>query len=250
MEAVQSVIRISTALALAFAAFSPVQKTDLAPYTKTTTLLRPVQEGTTRIQSKQLQQRLGAWSIDVTYPELEGAGVFNYAVQKHLNSMLADVKKETPDDASAYGAYLKGTYTAEVLNIGVVSVLLDFEEYAPPAAHPWGILASITYDTKARRVIALSDMFRPGSRYLSRLSAIAIESLGEREYADMNAIHRGAGPVDSNFKVFTLTNTELVLHFQQYQVAAGAAGSEQVAIPLGRLAPLLQKQYRPQPSIR
>jgi hypothetical protein len=53
---------------------------------------------------------------------------------------------------------------------------------------------------------------------------------------------RGAGPVESNFKVFTLTDTTLVLHFPTYQVAPGVAGPQQVVIPLETLAPLLQKR--------
>ena len=96
-------------------------------------------------------------------------------------------------------------------------------------------------------MLALADLFRPGSHYVAYLSKLAIRSLEQHEYAAKEAIRHGAGPVASNFKVFTLTDTELLLHFQQYQVASGAVPSEQVAIPLTTLAPMLREQYRPVP---
>ena len=146
-------------------------------------------------------------------------------------------KPEVPD----YQGYLQGSYTAATLKTGIVSVLLTWEEYVPHAAHPGGFMASINYDTQTGRVLALSDLFRPGVNYLSRLSETAIARLEREEYADPSAVRRGAGPVESNFKVFTLTDTALVLHFPTYQVAAGAAGPQTVAVPLDTIAPLLRK---------
>ena len=61
--------------------------------------------------------------------------------------------------------------------------------------------------------------------------------------ADHGAIRHGAGPVESNFKVFTFTDTDLILHFPMYQVAAGAAGEQTAVIPLDKLAPLLRKEF-------
>jgi len=183
-----------------------------------------------------------------------GADVFNLAIHRNLDSMVSDFKRGLPETANEdypdYGAYLNGTYKAQVLESGVVSVLFDYTTYVPGAAHPGGELASINYDSKARRLLALSDLFRPKSQYVSRLSEMAIQSLDENEYADTHAVRRGAGPVESNFKVFTLTDTELVLHFQTYQVAAGAAGPQQVVIPLTSLKPLLQQRFRPDRSLQ
>jgi hypothetical protein len=138
---------------------------------------------------------------------------------------------------------VKGKYTAEILNSGVISVLLDYEENASTSVHPWGVMASINYDTRSGRLLALSDLFRPRSNYVSRLSKISIHELDQHEYAVKSTVRHGAGPVEKNFRVFTLTNTALVLHFQQYQVAAGAMPAEAVSIPLIKLADLLREEY-------
>ena len=247
----EAVLAIAT-LALVMAVFLWGKSIHDRPQaTKTAAMLTAGPQATIKLQDRQIRQHDDWWSIDIKYPEFEGADVFNMAVSQNVTANLNNFKKELPKTATTgypdYGAYLKATYTAQVLKNGVVSVLFDYDEYAPGAVHPWGVLASINYDTRVRRVIALSDLFRPQSHYVSRLSGLAIESLDKNDYADKHAIRDGAGPVESNFKVFTLTDTDLVLHFQQYQVAAGAMGSEQVVIPLTRLAPLLRKQYRPVP---
>jgi hypothetical protein len=78
--------------------------------------------------------------------------------------------------------------------------------------------------------------------YISRVSQLAIAALEQNEFADRGGIRHGAGPVESNFKFFTLTDTALVLHFPMYQVAAGAAGEQTVEISLNELVPLLRKQ--------
>jgi hypothetical protein len=203
------------------------------------------------LREREFHQHNNRWSIDIKYPELADADVFNLAVHRKLDSMVSEFKKGLPPatadkDYPDYASYINGTYRAQVLKDGVVSVLFDYSIYVTGAAHPGGELASINYDSNTHRLLALSDLFRPKSRYISRLSDIAIRSLDQNEFADNHAVLHGAGPVESNFKVFTLTDTELVLHFQTYQVAAGAAGSQDVVIPLAGLKPLLQQRFCPE----
>ena len=201
----------------------------------------------TTLQQRELNQHDDWWSIEIKYPTIEGENTFNTAVLHSVRTMASGFRKDLPKTASKgypdYGAYLKGKYTAQILKNGIVSVLFEYEEYTPGAVHPWGIMASMNYDTKSGRVLRLSDLFRPDSSYVSRLSEISIHELQQHEYAEETAIHHGAGPVEKNFNVFTLTDNELVAHFQQYQVAAGAVPSEQVAIPLKELTSLLRKDY-------
>lgn len=189
------------------------------------------------------------WHVRIKYPSMDGADDFNEIVRRDVDSTAASFQKSLPHKASAgypdYGAYLEGTFTAHVLKNGIVSVLFDYSEYTPGAVHPWGILSSINYDLHAHRRLKLSDLFRPGTNYLSRLSTLSIQSLDQREYADTEAIRHGAAPLEKNFAVFTLSDTDLIVHFQQYQVAPGVVPADQVEIPLRNLAPLLRKEFVP-----
>lgn len=180
---------------------------------------------------------------------MDGADDFNAIVLQHVTKMADKFRKVSPKTASTeypnYGAYLNGTYTAQALKNGVITVLFNYDEYMPSAVHPWGVMKSINYDTRQHRVLALSDLFQPKSGYVERLSRISIDSLNQDVNAYEEAIRQGAAPVAKNFEVFTLTETELVLHFQQYQVAPGVVPSEEVVILLTDLAPLLKKRYQP-----
>ena len=191
------------------------------------------------------------WYISVKYPQIEGEVGFNRAVRQSATEQAETFRKQmeffaADKDRPSGDGYMEGSYTATVLSNGIISVLFDYGENTPGAVHPWGVMESVNYDTHKQRVLALADLFRPGSDYVAPLSKLAIASLKKQmAYSEEEAIRSGAGPVASNFKVFTLTNTELVLHFQQYQVAPGVDPGKQVAIPLTRLAPLLRQEYRP-----
>jgi hypothetical protein len=140
---------------------------------------------------------------------------------------------------------MNGNYTTNTLKNGVFTVLIDWSDYYPGAAHPGGGSASINYDTARHHVLGLSDLFRPGADYVHELSRLATIDLAGSEHTDDYAIRHGAGPIESNFRVFTLTETDLVLHFQTYQVAAGAQGPVDVAIPLTKLRSILRKRWIP-----
>ena len=209
-------------------------------------LLACVPQATPQLQQHTLHEQSAHYSIDIKYPEIENDDLFNAAVHHAVASLTAPSKKDLPEGAAPdfpEAAYLKGSYSAAILNNGIVSVLLDYDEYAPGAAHPWDVMASVNYDSRTCRVLALSDLFRPGVNYVARISKLAIADLDQGEYADQSIIRHGAGPVASNFKVFTLTDTALVLHFPMAQVAATAAGAQTAVIPLEKLAPWLIKTW-------
>jgi len=203
-----------------------------------------------QLQQRTLHEQSTHYSIDIKYPEIENDDLFNTAMHQAVASLTDPVKKDLPEGAAPdfpEAAYLKGSYSAAVLDNGIVSVLLDYDEYAPEAAHPWDVMSSVNYDSHTCRVLALSDLFRRGVNYVARVSKLAIADLDQGEYADHTAIRHGAGPVASNFKVFTLTDTALVLHFPMAQVAATAAGAQTAIIPLEKLAPWLNETWLRKP---
>jgi hypothetical protein len=180
------------------------------------------------------------YRVDVSYPEIAGAVAFNAAVRQIVDPLLATLK-----NAHDLPGYLKSKFTANTLKNGTVSVLLEWEQYYRGAAHPALEMASVNYDTHEGRVLALADLFGPGVDYLPTLSRLAIAKLERQgrpqELTSPEWIRKGAGPAASNFKVFTLTDASLVLHFAVYQVAAGAAGPQRVVISLDTLGPLRRK---------
>ena len=94
-----------------------------------------------QIQQREIQEQGSYYAIDVKYPEIENADVFNAAVRHAIGSLTESFKREgMPEVRAADGpvdGYLNGSYTAAALKNGIVSVLIDYAEYAPGAAHPW-----------------------------------------------------------------------------------------------------------------
>lgn len=196
------------------------------------------------LQQHEMRELATDYSIQVKYPEIPHAPEFNRAVLGAINSLVADLKHNSTgdDEKNRFRNSLRGSYKAEVLKNGIVSVLLDYSEDASTAVHPWGVMAVVNYDSRTCRVLKLSDLFQPGTDYVARISQLAIEALKRNEFAEPTAIEHGAGPVENNFRFFTLTDTSLVLNFPMYQVAAGAAGDQIVEIPFAQLAPLLNSK--------
>lgn len=199
--------------------------------------------GNLKIHGRDFLEHGRNYLVDVKYPEIAGEPVFNAAVQQAVGTARKEFGHgETPRPGEPADNYLKGSYKAGALKSGIVTVILNYDEYTSGAAHPWGVIQTINYDGKNCRVLKLSDLFLPGANYVARVSEIAIADLMKNEYAEKTAIERGAGPDEKNFKNFTLTDDSLVLHFPMYQVAAGAAGEQTVEIPFAELAPLLKKR--------
>jgi hypothetical protein len=194
-----------------------------------------------RVQQREIHKN----TFHFKYPEIANAPQFNAAVRKILAPLMKEAG-ERPRDANGDfdegDTYVHGQYRATKLENGVISVLFTWTQSAATAVHPWGGMASINYDTRSGRVLKLAELFRPGVDYLSRLSQLAIASLIARRLDDEGAaVFQGAGPSQSNFKVFTLTNTALVLHFPAGQAAHHVLGDQEVVIPLDLLSDLLRR---------
>ena len=184
----------------------------------------------------EIREQYSPCRIEIDYPEIVHATLFNEAVQQIIQPRLKNIREVAPKCPG----YLKATYKAVTLKSGVVSVLFEFESDCHNGIHPPpGDLVSINYDAHTNHVLTLSDLFRPGTNYLARLSEATIAALKQQGVL----VHReGTFPLKDNFKVFTLTDTALVLHFPTYQVSDYASGPHTVVIPFEQLAPLLNRR--------
>jgi uncharacterized protein YecT (DUF1311 family) len=102
------------------------------------------------------------------------------------------------------------------------------------------------------RRVEFAELFTP--KGVQRVSDIAIARLkqdigGPDGMSDMDWIRRGAGPNARNFSSFALLPRELLITFDAYQVAAYAAGPQEVRIPLAQLRDVMRPNPRlPQAS--
>jgi hypothetical protein len=118
-------------------------------------------------------------------------------------------------------------------------------------AHPNHFYRTFTFDMDGNE-IALEDLFVPGSSYLTRLSEEAFTRVldelttraGGEVYPEMeDTVRMGTAPSPETLQFFYLTETDLHLLFPPYQVAAYAAGSFDIAIPLSELENILKPEF-------
>ncbi len=114
-------------------------------------------------------------------------------------------------------------------------------------AHGGTSSSVINYDLKNNRELELADIFEQNSNYLKTISDYSIADLTKRltDMSDEEWIGRGAGAEIDNFASWNLTKKGLMFTFDQYQVAAYAAGPQTVIIPYNDLKSVLRKDALP-----
>ena len=120
----------------------------------------------------------------------------------------------------------------------LISIRFDGYEYYAGAAHPLTFFFCTTYDLKNDKVVTLGDMFT--GNYLTKISDLCIKDLvrQKNEYTDnpeISWIEEGASPKDSNYTVYNVTESSLLITFPVYQVASYAEGPREVDIPFADL---------------
>ncbi len=147
-----------------------------------------------------------------------------------------------PDRKYAFGATYQTYQSASTVSYA----FLIYQDTL--GAHPNGLYQTFTFDMAGNR-LQLADLFKPGSNYLNRLSTLAyagvVAQLRQKMEVDpqspeLDTVRIGTSPTPETLQFFYVDGTTLHLLFPPYQVAAYAAGSFDVAIPMGQLADILK----------
>jgi hypothetical protein len=126
----------------------------------------------------------------------------------------------------------------------LISIAFTISSYSAGAAHPNSYTEVVNFDLKNGKLLRLADLFVPGSKYLQAISAYCIQELkkqaNEQGMSDDDWIKKGAGPNPANYKNWTITKKGLEITFDPYQVAAYAAGPQQVTVPYSTLKEIIK----------
>ncbi len=209
--------------------------------------------GTTTPQGDyQYSENAPYYTIEAQYP------AHRLAIEQALADSITQFKKDGnfanltaedvqiqglgPDRKYAFDAEYK-TYSAP----GYTSYFYTIYEDTL-GAHPNSFFLIFVFDKDGNEV-ALANLFKPGARYLDRLSAEAqkqvLAQLAERVGApvtpDMaDTVRIGTEPSPETLQFFYIDGDALVLAFPPYQVAAYAMGSFEARIPLADLQDILK----------
>ncbi|HZJ44619.1 MAG TPA: DUF3298 and DUF4163 domain-containing protein [Pyrinomonadaceae bacterium] len=206
-------------------------------------------------QIKESNKKL-MYEIAVQYPQLSGSAnpnfeKFNQAVRGSINKKVAAFKKEVapqPDDEprpeGSMGSDLSVSYTVELAQDDLVSVDFSMSSYYQGAAHPNAFSEAINFDLKNGKQLKLSDLFKPGAKYLAAISAYCVADLKKQSKAkdnmlDDSTIQSGAGPTAKNYESWSITKRGIGINFDPYQVGPYAAGPQYVLVPYSALKEMI-----------
>ncbi|MBL8149005.1 MAG: hypothetical protein JNN15_03655 [Blastocatellia bacterium] len=165
------------------------------------------------------------YTFDSVYPQLEGELTnsdkqFNKAMEELVNSYFEDFKKQVaeytnddgrqqPEDDSIATSTLDFIYEIRFANKDLISVRVDISTYIAGGAYPNGSTAVFNYNRRTGKVLKLSDLFTPGSKYLERLSEICLKLNADSGYAIFDL-----SPNIENYKNWTLDSQGITFSFE------------------------------------
>lgn len=196
------------------------------------------------------------YSVSVKYPQF--AGVADEQTQATINTLIKskmqkDVtafKKEVaantpPPELKDAQAELLIKYTVVQSGPRYISVQFEVMDSQVGMAHPNNYNEVFNYDLEEKKEVKLADLFKKDSNYLKILSNISHESLIAQQKDDPAAptlVDAGTGAKASNFILFTLSSSDLILLFDPATVAPSFNGTMKVTIPWGDISDLLASE--------
>lgn len=150
---------------------------------------------------------------DVYYPVIKG--MQNITFQEYINSAIQNQIHQliVIQESFRPKTELLGTFELKNNQRNVLSLSITNYTYHDRAAHGMTIIKSLNFDLEKQNLISLSDLFKPNSDYIERLSAIIHEQIKQRDI-----------PVISEFtkinpdQDFYLADRSLVIYFQLYDI--------------------------------
>lgn len=126
-------------------------------------------------------------------------------------------------------------------NDKILSVKIEYYQFTG-GAHGGTTYEFLNYNIATGERINWQDVFKKNSDYLRIISEYSKNNLGQQllkpnePLSDANWIERGTAPASENYNSNVgFNNDGVAIVFQQYQVAAYAAGPQEVTVPYNQL---------------
>jgi hypothetical protein len=216
--------------------------------------------GEVEIVAKQIKEsnKKLMYEIAAQYPQITGGNnpnveKFNQAARASVTKTVADFRKEMapqegedePRPEGSMGSDLSVNYSIALAQDDLISVDFEVGSYYQGAAHPNSYSSVLNYDLKNGKQLKLSDLFKPGAKYLQAIATYCIADLkkqGKEKGLLDEEIEKGAAASAKNYQSWTITKRGLGIDFDSYQVGPYAAGPQFVLVPYSTLKDLINPE--------
>lgn len=157
----------------------------------------------------------------VHYPQV--CGMQNIELEKYINQMIVDATQqlinEQVGNMPETVVEMLGSYEIKNNQRDVLSLSLSNYAYHDRAAHGMTYIKSLTFDLQKGTYCELKDLFKPGSDYVGRISAIIHEQIIQRDIQLLEPFKVIRPDQD-----FYIADKSLVVYFQLYEITAYVYG--------------------------
>ena len=169
-----------------------------------------------------------AYAIDAQYPQF-GNTAIDAQIKKTLDDAVAQFKAIPPNPPDSAAPQNQFTATYDKLYVGPkhISFELVISQYTG-GAHGSTAFNGLTFDRATGTELSLDDALAMTGLTLDTLAAGAKQQL-QQSLGDAFMFPDGVSPDPQNFDSFTISSSTVTFVFQQYQVAAYAAGAQEAS---------------------
>ncbi|MFT3742211.1 MAG: RsiV family protein [Gammaproteobacteria bacterium] len=182
--------------------------------------------------------------ITLHYPQIRGPNLsnnafqFNQTIQNWVKTQISQFNQTVNANKTARGRNVFSlNYQASVIQPGnhqLISVVFTTDTMVTHAAHPAHTVSTFNYDLTAAKILTLDDLFEPHSGSRSVIENYVRTALKQR-FPDLQPFEEGLEPSVQNYSAWSLKAAELVIHFNEAQVAPRVYGTLEVAVPYSAL---------------
>ncbi len=167
------------------------------------------------------------YTISAAYPQF-GISAIDSDIKKTVDDAIEQFKKDAagPLMTSSRNQFL-GQFDSAYVGPDIVSTRLSLMQYTG-GAHPITPIAGLNYDRASGKKLTLDDALKLVDLSLEGLAAKAKAQL-QIDLKDGFQFPEGAEPKPENYATFVVSADKVTFIFQQYQVAAYAAGIQEVS---------------------
>ena len=200
----------------------------------------PPKTASSKIMEKGENYAISGESVVIKTGDKNVEKAINSQIKELINSKITSFKNDIGQDPgnNEFTITAKAEAAQKILTV-------NFSEYSysAGAAHGNSASSSATFSLEKGNMIGLSDLFKPNSTYLQKMSDYCAKELSsaaddamvlegkEAVDAAKEAIKEGTSPKAENFKCFNIGEEGIKVTFNPYQVGSYADGASEVTVP-------------------
>jgi hypothetical protein len=212
---------------------------------------------TTTAESDEIDLSSADFYIEKTYTDVYANAKYpeikNESNQLYIDELNQIIKEFVEDEAFAYSNTVNNSaelqisnptinisYKVDHLENKIISVVFMVSNYMGGATDNQ-YAKTFNFNLDNSEEVVLLELFKTDSNYLEKIAELSKEYLLNQSYSDELAINRGTEAKAENFDNFYFKDGSIIIVFDKYQVAPGAAGIQEAVISISELEEILSE---------